>query len=225
MEWTKTRRPEDGWGGGDRGHRAVPRRRVQPGRVLPTTALSGSGEPNTPTWVAGTARGGAIPTLGAAQGPVSQAQAAGWGLGTVWGSDAPDGSASVLAGVTTNVWSQAFGGSDAVTGTGDPDASASAETTGALAGYDYLLSTQVRVGIVVGNWQSDLTMNDGTGESAGLTTGLDRGWVVDALAGYTFDTDVVQRPLAFVGRTATGTHLIAESLALSGRLTGSQTGA
>jgi len=188
---------------------------VAAARVLPTAALSGSGDPSSPTWLAGTGSSGPIQSFGTAQGAVSQSQAAGWGLGRVWGTEAASGqSVEPLDSATPGVWTQAFGGSDAVTGAGDALTSANAETSGVLAGFDYYLSQHLRFGVVVGNWQSDVTMNDGTGESAGLTTGLVAAygrytagaWVIDALAGYTFDNDVVQRPLAFAGRTATGAY-------------------
>jgi uncharacterized protein with beta-barrel porin domain len=108
-----------------------------------------------------------------------------------------------------------------VSGWGDPLASANAQTSGNLMGYDFALSPRLRIGTAIGQWQSGLTMNDGTGQSTSDSTGLAAAyaqyafgeWTLDALAGYTSDTAQVTRPIPFMGRTATANYTTNDTIA------------
>lgn len=118
-------------------------------------------------------------------------------------------------------WAQGFNGY-AISGSGDPTgSSANAQTTGLLMGRDFSLSPNLQIGTTFGSWQSGASMSDAAGQSAGLTTGLvatygrytSGDWTVDALAGYTFDTVSVSRPIAFIGRTATANYTTNDMIA------------
>jgi uncharacterized protein with beta-barrel porin domain len=90
-----------------------------------------------------------------------------------------------------------------------------------LTGYDLVLSPQLRIGTAIGQWQSAVNLNDGIGQSAGVTTGLFAAyaqyafgdWTVDALAGYTSDTAQVARPIHFVGRMARANYVSNDTMA------------
>lgn len=127
--------------------------------------------------------------------------------------DAAAGDAAGLFGPSSlGFWAQGLNGFESP---GDPlAASASAQTTGLLMGRDFSLSSHLTIGTTFGSWQSNATMNDASGQSAGLTTGLAAvygrytwgDWALDGLAGYTFDTVQMSRPLAFIGRTASAAY-------------------
>lgn len=170
-------------------------------RMLPVASLSGSGwtahDSTRPMW-----------WTGAASGP--QASPGTSGFPALSGSDSGD----ALTTRGSGFWTQSLNGNMGVTGWGDSLASANAQTSGTLMGYDSVLSPSLRIGTALGRWQSGLTMNDGTGQSTAISTGLVAAyaqysfgdWTLDSLAGYTSDTGQVSRPLAFLGRLATATY-------------------
>jgi len=170
-------------------------------RMLPATSFAGSGG-----WTSGNSTGRMSLTESA---PVVQASEE---ASALWGTSGASGDVAMPTGA--GFWTQGFGGNVAVTGWGDPLASGSAQTAGALMGHDFALSPRLRVGTAIGSWQSGVTMNDGTGQSAGVTTDLVAAygqyafgdWTLDALVGYTSDSALVARPIPFVGRTATASY-------------------
>ena len=129
--------------------------------------------------------------------------------------------ADALTTAGSGFWSQSLNGSMGMTGWGDPLASANAQISGDLVGYDFALSSRLRIGTAIGQWQSGLTMNDGTGQSTSMSTGLAVAyaqyafgdWTLDALAGYTSDATEVGRPIPFVGRTATANYTTNDTIA------------
>lgn len=149
--------------------------------------------------------------------PVAQAS----GVTAVLDGWSGAGGVNALTTARSGFWTQALDGTVGVTGWGDALASANAQTSGMLMGYDSVLSPNLRIGTAIGQWQSGLTMNDGTGQSTSATTGLMAAyaqyafgdWTLDALAGYTSDAAHVMRPLAFAGRTATANYTTNDALA------------
>jgi T5SS/PEP-CTERM-associated repeat protein len=128
---------------------------------------------------------------------------------------------NMLSAVGSGFWTQSLAGAVGVTGWGDPLASANAQTSGNLLGYDFVLTPRLRIGTAIGRWQSDMSVNDGTGQSVGVMSGLTAAyaqyafgnWTLDTLAGYTSDAGQVARPLAFVGRAATAAYTTNDTIA------------
>jgi len=145
---------------------------------------------------------------------------AGWGTSAFQGltGTSRDGSGTFGA-KSLGFWAQPLNGR--AMGSGDALASASAQTSGLMMGRDYQLSPHLQVGATLGSWQSGATMSDASGQSAGLTTGLVAAygqytwgdWTINSLAGYTSDTVAVTRPLALLGRTATGNYTTNDMIA------------
>jgi fibronectin-binding autotransporter adhesin len=129
------------------------------------------------------------------------------------------GASDPLGQAGPGAWTQSLAGTEM---SGNPFTAAStAQTSGQLLGYDLRLSPALQIGTVVGNWTSAMSMADGSGQTAGLTTGLVGGygrlalgdWTLDTMAGSTMDTAQVTRPLAFASRTATSTYTAEDMIA------------
>jgi autotransporter-associated beta strand protein len=112
--------------------------------------------------------------------------------------------------VAAGPWVSLLGDTD--TYQGDSNAPGfSSQTYGGLLGYDVPLNPGMSVGGLLGTWHKIVSLSDGSGASASLTSvllGLYGGysagpWIAHAVIGYTFDNDTGTRPLTFASRTAT----------------------
>jgi outer membrane autotransporter protein len=121
---------------------------------------------------------------------------------------------AMAAGASTPVaagpWVSLLGDTDTYQGDGNAPGFSS-QTYGALLGYDVPLNPGLSVGGLLGTWHKIVSLSDGSGASASLTSvllgaygGYTTGpWMAHAVIGYTFDTDAGTRPLPFASRTAT----------------------
>jgi autotransporter-associated beta strand protein len=112
--------------------------------------------------------------------------------------------------VAAGPWVSLLGDTDTYQGDGNAPGFSS-QTYGALVGYDVPLNAGLSVGGLLGTWHKIVSLSDGSGASASLTSvlvgaygGYTAGpWMAHAVVGYTFDNDTGTRPLTFASRTAT----------------------